>query len=307
MKKLIKKISIYFTLSLIVVMTLGCSKNNEKLVVGVMTDVDSIPFIVAKQQGYLPDYVELQIFTSPVNRDGALYSNNLDGTISDVLAVCLAKESEFNVLITSMTQGKYGLVASKGSNITSVDQINDSSIALSLNTIIEYVTDNILVEEGVGVEMVKKTAVPNMPSRLELLTNNQIDLIAVPEPYVTAAVKEGGILLKTSTDLNINPGVMLFTKEATENKSMEIKEFYNAYNKAVDFINENINDKEVFMNEVIKELGLPDAANDIELPKYTHHTMPSEQEVKKAVYWLLEKELIKTKFEYKDLIWEKND
>ena len=59
---------------------------------------------------------------------------------------------------------------------------------------------------------------------------------------------------------------MLFTQEALENKYQDLKAFYEAYDKAVDYINQT--DPSEFMPAVIEELGLPQSAMDVTLPIY---------------------------------------
>lgn len=279
----------------------SCKKNSPQgLTVGIMPDLDSIPIIVAKQQGFLPDYVTLEIFRSPVDRDSALLSGNLDGTISDVLAVALAQNGGFDAYATSETNGRYAVLVGKGSGITSAEQLEGKQIGLSLNTIIEYVADRVIIESGGEPGKTEKVAVPKIPARLELLESNQIDAIAVPEPYVTAAAASGAKILNTSGDLNINPAVMLFTGGAISNKQMELAAFYGAYDKAVEYIDKT--DPEEFMPQVIADLGLPESAIDVVLPAYEKKTPPDKSEVDKAVEWLFEKELIGTKFQYNDLV-----
>lgn len=297
-----KKIKVIILSALICVMAVlsACgSGSKQELVVGIMPDFDSIPFVVAKQQGYLPANIRLDLYKSPVDRDSALYSGNMDGTISDVLAVGIARQGNLNVYITSKTDGNYGLLSSE--KITAKD-MEGKEVGLSLNTIIEYVTDAIVMQSGGNPDLVKKTAVPKIPSRLELITNKQIDAIAVPEPYVTAAVAAGANLIQTSQELKINPGIMLFYGDAIDNKSAEIKSLYTAYNKAVDYIRKT--DKADFMPQVIEELGLPAEAMSANLPPYTYAEMPAREEVDRAVEWLIKKELIKQGYAYEDLIKE---
>ncbi len=271
---------------------------------GVMTDLDSIPIIVAKQQGYFGDNIKLEIYQSPVDRDSALYSGNLDGSISDVLAVCLAQEGEFPVYATSKTYGRYGVVSGKDSDITSAKMLEGKEIGLSLNTVIEYVTDSMVTADGGDPSLLKKISIPKIPSRLELLQNNQIDAVAMPEPYISAAGKAGETVVNTSDKLGINPGVMLFTKTATEKKSKEIKAFYEAYDKAVDYINSN--DPKEFMPAVIKETGLPDTTLEVELPKYEKTTLPDKEQVLNAMNWLIDKGLLKQEYTYDDLVKQIN-
>jgi NitT/TauT family transport system substrate-binding protein len=306
-KKINRKVNYKFNcllamcLLLIIGLT-GCSKVNENLTVSVMPDLSSIPIIVAKEQGYFKDNIKIEIYKSAPDRDSALYSGNLDGSVSDVLAACLAQDGDFPVYITSRTDGRYGIVADSSSGITSPKMLEGKEIGLSLNTVIEYVTDSMVTADGGDASLVKKTSVPKIPSRLELLQNNQIDSVAMPEPYVTAAGDSGETVVGISDELGINPGVILFTKDATENKTNEIKEFYEAYDKAVDFINST--DVSEFMPAVIKELGLPDSALEVELPKYEKTALPEEGQVMEAMNWLLDKGLIKNEYTYNDLVKE---
>jgi NitT/TauT family transport system substrate-binding protein len=68
-------------------------------------DYDSIPFVQAKQKGLSAEKVELVVFMSPMDRTPRSFAVKSDGTISDVLAVCQAKDGGFDVAITSGTNG----------------------------------------------------------------------------------------------------------------------------------------------------------------------------------------------------------
>lgn len=295
-----KKLTLCFVM-LIFLLT-ACSKEKNVVTVGIMPDLDSIPLVVAKQQGYFNENVNLEIYKSPVDRDSAFYSGNLDGSISDALAACLAREGDFPVYITSKTNGKYGIIAGKDSGLITPKMLEGKEIGLSLNTIIEYVTDRMVLEDGGDPALLNKTSVPKIPSRLELLQNNKIDAVAMPEPYITAAGSEGEIIVSVSEELGINPGVMLFTKEAVKNKSSELKEFYNAYDKAVDYINNT--DPAKFMPGVIEELGLPESALKVVLPEYEKTTLPDEEEIISAMNWLIDKGLLKNEYNYDELVKE---
>lgn len=278
----------------------ACSKENSALKLAVMPDLDSIPFIVAQQQGYFDENVIIEIYKSPVDRDSALYSGNIDGSISDALAVCLAQEGDFPVYITSKTNGRYGIVAGKDTGITSPKMLEGQEVGMSLNTIIEYVTDRMVLDDGGDPSLLKKTSVPKIPSRLELLQNGQITAVAMPEPFITAAGNEGEIIVRTTEESGINPGVFIFTKDAIEGKSREIKGVYEAYNKAVEYINNT--DPSEFMPGVIEILGLPEATNNIILPEYEKAVLPNEEEVMNAMNWLIQKGMLKNEYTYDELV-----
>jgi NitT/TauT family transport system substrate-binding protein len=272
------------------------------LTVGIMPDIDSIPFIVAQERGYFSENITLEVFKSPMDRDSALSSGSIDGTISDVLAVCLAREGDFEVYITSMTNGRYGVIARPESAIDSPRQLEGKDVAMSLNTVIEYVTDRMVTAQGGDPALVKKASVPQIPSRLELLSNKQIDAAAMPEPFLEAALSSGHVLVASSSELEINPGIMLFTAAAIADKTAELKAFYTAYNQAVAYI--NMTDPAEFMPDVITALGLPESADKVKLPVYDSCRLPDKEQVEAAQEWLKERELIKNDYSYEELVQE---
>lgn len=299
-----------FTFILIITLTLtfctSCSSMGTKnaelqpLTLGLMSDLNSIPFIIAKQQGYLGDNVTIEIFKSSVDRDSALFSGNLDGTVSDLLAVALAQNGDFEAYATSTTNGRYGIAATAASGIKTAKDLEGKEIGLSLNTIIEYFADRAVTLDGGSPEKVEKVAVPKMPTRLELLENNQIDAIGAPDPFVTAAASGGATVVCTSDELNINPSCMFFTGSAVKEKNKELAALYVAYDKAAEYINNG--DPAEFMPRVIEELGLPESAIDVVLPVYEKNTPVEKEEVEQAVEWLTAHGLIEKNFEYDDLV-----
>ena len=278
----------------------SCGKKSNELKVGIMPDFDSIPFAVAKIEGYLPENIHLELFMSPMDRDAAFFAGELDGTISDTLAACLMREGGYEAYITSKTDGCYGVLTAK--EIQSARELEDLEVGMSLNTVIEYVTYRIIDEAGGAADNSPKVSIPKIPSRLEMLFAGQIDAIAVPEPYVSAAQSRGAHVVATSVELGINPGVMLFFKESAEGKADALKELYEAYDKAVLYI--QTHDPRDFMPAVIEELGLPAEALETELPRYTEAVLPEKSEIEAAGEWLLNKEMIKNVYSYDELIYE---
>lgn len=92
-------------------------KELQGIAIGLMPDIDSVPIIIAEEKGYFAEEglkVDIQKFKSAMDRDAALQSGNLDGAISDMLAVAFAKAGGFDVKVTSYTDGTYKLIAGKG-------------------------------------------------------------------------------------------------------------------------------------------------------------------------------------------------
>lgn len=291
---------LFFALLLIFISGCKPKEDNPPLRVGLMSDVNSIPYIVAKQQGYLDGVAELTVFRSAMDRDSALHSGSLDGCSSDALAVCLARNGGFPMYITGVTDGNYGLLAGASSGITDASGLRGREIAMSLNTIIEYVSDCILSDLGVDPGAVLKTAVPQTPIRLELLEAGQIDAIAVPEPYVFTAAQGGAAVIGTALELGIRPAVMCFTADAIETRPDDLKKLAAAYDRALEYMARTPD----FLPAVIEELGLPESTLEMTLPDYRPSGLPEPVQVERAAQWLFDKGLVDELYTYGELVWK---
>ena len=103
-----------------------------------MPDVESVPFIIAEKNGYFTKEgvkVKIEHFTSARDRDSALQSGQLDGVMTDVLAVVFANEGGINLKIISKNDGNIELMAGKDSGITDLAGLKGRTVGLSTNTI----------------------------------------------------------------------------------------------------------------------------------------------------------------------------
>jgi NitT/TauT family transport system substrate-binding protein len=306
-----KKILVFILILMVSVSIVGCSKKKEEtgsesiniLTIGVMPDVDSLPFIIAQHNGYFKEegiQVKIEHFKSAADRDTALQTKRIDGAISDMLAVVFFNDSDFDVKITSKTDGSFKLISGKDSGISEIEQSAGKSIGISKNTIIEYLTDRIMQASNIDVSSPEKVAIPKIPTRLEMLNNGRLDMATLPEPLASAAIASGGKLVSSSDKLGINPSVMLFTKDAIDSKPEEIKSLYKAYNKSIKFLKEE--KKESYIDFVIEEAGFPETVKKtLNLPDYSTASMPSEKELEEVLIWLKAKELTTSDYKLQDV------
>jgi NitT/TauT family transport system substrate-binding protein len=276
----------------------------QSITIGLMTDVDSIPFIIAQEKGFFKEEgitVNLKSFKSAVDRDSALQSGNLDGAISDMLAEAFAKEGGFDTVITSLTSGSYKLVINKNETAASIKELKGKDAAISKNTIIEYVTDRMLQSSGLTPDDINKIVIPQIPTRLEMLQNGKIAAATLPEPMASLAVHNGAKLLNSSDQLGINPGVLVFTGKAAKDKEKEIAAMYRAYNKAIEYLAKE--PMENYIDLLIEKGGFPAGVKGaLVLPKYQKPAAPQEKDIADCLAWLQERQLIKKAYSYKDLV-----
>lgn len=306
-----KKILLLSMLILTLALAAGCGNSNDKtqkdlqpITIGLMPDTDSLPFIIAKEKGYFAEEgieVNIQQYKSAMDRDSALQSGNLDGAVSDMLAVAFAKAGGFDVKVTSFTDGSYKLIASKDAGINNVKALAGKDVAVSRNTIIEYVTDQILAKEGMDSESINKVIIPQIPTRLEMLQNGKLAAATLPEPMASIAVSNGCTYVTGSDELGINPGVIMFTAKTVDNKTAEIAAMYRAYNKAVDYLNNTSRDE--YIDLVVEKGGFPPAAKEaLKLPEYHKAALPKESDVTDCIKWLNNKGLVKEHFSYQNIV-----
>lgn len=275
-----------------------------KLTVGVMGSIDAVPLVIAEQNGYFEEEgvdLDLQIFKAANDRDAALQAGELDGVLCDETAISIYQNSDIDMKITGTTNGSWTLVAGKDSGITSLSDLKGKKVGISKNTMIEYLADDIALSNGLEVSDIEKVAIPAMPARLEALKNNQIDAAILPAPFNDTAVADGGVEITKIYNKDIMISVTAFLQEVIDKDANAIKGFYNAYNKAIEFINSN--DISEYEDIIISTVGYSeDMRGNIVLPEFKTNYLPAEENVQNVLDWSKEKGLLTKDITAKDVI-----
>ena len=275
-----------------------------KLTVGVMGSIDAVPLVIAKENGYFEEEgvdLDLQIFKAANDRDAALQAGELDGVLCDETAISIYQNSGIDMKITGTTNGSWTLVAGKDSGITSLSDLKGKKVGISKNTMIEYLADDIALSNGLEVSDIEKVAIPAMPARLEALKNNQIDAAILPAPFNDTAVADGGVEITKIYNKDIMISVTAFLQEVIDKDANAIKGFYNAYNKAIEFINSN--DISEYEDIIISTVGYSeDMRGNIVLPEFKTNYLPAEENVQNVLDWSKEKGLLTKDITAKDVM-----
>ncbi len=308
----VKKIIIGLLIVVCSLSFVGCSQDNkspavEKTInIGVMPDVESIPFIIAQRNGYFENEgvkVSIEHFSSAKDRDSALQSGKLDGVITDMLAVLFANEGGINLKMVARTDGNIELMAGKNSGIKSTADLIGKDIGMSTNTIMEYTTDKMLEAAGLSPEEVDKVAIPPLPTRLEMLQGGKVTAAILPEPLAGLAVINGAIVLNSTDGMSNKAGAIAFTAKSLEESPEEIKAILRAYNQASVYLQNE--PAEAYLDYIIEEQGFPAEIRDsLQLPEYGQANLPDKEIFLDVVQWMQEKDLIEGSYEYKDLVDE---
>ena len=304
----LKQIIILLSLTLIIA---SCNQNNNKrdinsnqLIIGVMSSMDYLPLAVAEQRGYFAENdlnVTIQKFYSPNDRDAALQSNNLDGSILDYTGGAIQASGGIPLQFISQCDGTFEMIVSKDSEINSIDDFRGKKIAISRNTVIDFCTDLILSLAGMTTSDVEMTEINKIPLRLEMLDNNKIDATMLPDPFATIAKHEGNRFIIDMNSLSTKVTGIAFHQKAIDEKAEALKKLYVAYNKAIkDLQSEPISN---FEELLIKEIGIPaDLISNISLPSYTEAQKPQMSDLIAVEFWLKEKDLVSYDFNIESIV-----
>lgn len=312
-----KRLSKVFVLLALLVSTIGllvtgCGAQPAPVRLGMLPIIDNLPFWVAQEKGYFKDEgveVELVAFPSAVERDSAVAGGKIDGALGDLLAVALLNQGGTAVRAVAVGQGvkpeegRFAILAAPNSGLTSVAQLKNVEIAISPNSIIEYVTDRLLQKEGFKPEEIKKTSIPKIPLRLEALLNGTVKAATLPDPFAAMAESKGARLLLDDTRENLSQTVIFFRQDTLDKNLAGAQKVMKAYARAVSDLQKNpagYNDLLVAKAGVPKELLT--AGNHGMKIVFSAPVLPGRGAVEDVVNWMLERKLLSQKPTFEQLV-----
>ena len=155
----------------------------------------------------------------------------------------------------------------------------------------DYLADYIVTSKGMSAKDIEKVGIPAMPARLEALRNKQIDAAILPAPFNDTAVKDGGTEIVKLYNKDIMISATAFLQDVISKNPDAIKGFYKAYDKAIDYIN----------NNDIKGYS-EDMRGNISLPDIKRNYLPKEENVQRVFDWSKENGIITKDLNAKDII-----
>ena len=283
--------------------------------VGMMPITDNSPFWVAEQQGYFKDegiQVELVSFPSAIERDSAFAAGQIDAGIGDLLAVAAMNNSGTKVKAVSVGQGavpgenRFAILSAPNSGITKPGQLANVPIALSLNTINEYITDNLLTAEGLKTGEIKTTNMVKLPIRFEALINGSVKAATLPDPFATLAEIKGAHLILDNSKNTVAQTVVIVRKETLDTNLEGVKKLMRAYDRAVKDLSADPQKYEQLVAEKAKIPSEVMSSKEHLLQlHFSEPQAPDKAGVEKTISWMKDHGLLQKDFQYSDLVDER--
>ncbi|WP_352420390.1 ABC transporter substrate-binding protein [Proteiniborus sp.] len=270
------------------------TEENLNLKVGVMPAVDSAPIFVAEKNGYFKELgldVEVQIYMNAMNRQSALQSGELDGAMTDVIALVNNVQNGFDIKVTTSTDGSFPIIVSRD-----FEEKKDIKVGIMEVSVVNYLSDEFLGEKY----NLEKIFINEIPARLEMINQGQIDMAVLPEPVASKGELMGLEKRIYESKDEFSPEIMVFTGDSIKNKEKAIQLFHEAYNKAVKAIQ---TDENIARDVLVEKLELnPEVKDKIVLPKYNMARIPSKEYIEKIMNWNEKVLNKKTDLKYEDLV-----
>lgn len=269
---------------MIALMITGCGKEeavNEGpvgLKIGVMPAVDAAPIFIAQTQGYFEEEgleVEIQVFTNAQDRQSALQTNAIDGAMSDMIALITNVQGGFEIKGTTLTDGLFPVLVRPG-----FESDGSATVAMMEVSVSNYLADHWLSDT---YEM-EKVFINEIPARLEMIKNGNVDMGIFPEPMATMGMISG--LEKVSYETEVCPDIFVFTQKAIDEKTGALEAYHRAIDKAVKDIQE---DDGIARDILIEKLNLnPEIRDLMDLPEYKMTNLPDRAYVEELIVWTSE-------------------
>ena len=262
---------------------------------------DALPFYVAEGKGYFKaDGVTIEAVSvgSAVERDQLLQAGEIDAVIAEMISAAAFNREKPTVKIVSSARAAtsqfplFRILASPNSALSTPGTLAGVPIAISTNTIIEYVTDRLLTKEGLSQDQIYKQSVPVIPERVQLLLNNRIAAAVIPDPLAKSAMVMGAKeILSDSAHPEYSVSVITVTQKALDGKKQALQVFINGWDSAAKDINANPED---FRSLALEKIRVPKNIEEtVQIPTFPRSQVPSEDQWKDMMAWMKDKQLIK--------------
>lgn len=278
----------------------GASADSTTLKIGVMPSVDYLPIAVAQREGFFKRPVELIRFASPMERDAALQTAEVDASVTDYMGAMLLHAKGLPVRLASACQGSFRLVFGRKETLTDIPSLAGKQVGLSSNTLIDYATERALVDASGKPLAYERVEVQKIPLRLEMLRSGDLDAAILPEPFASIGQALGLHTIAVPDGLTDGITGLLFQKEALK-RTEDLRAFVAGYNAAVALMQREPRAR--WIGALSDLLGITaQQAEQVQLPSYQPIAAPSEGALQPILSWMKERKLVPADYSAEGLI-----
>ncbi len=271
---------------------------------------DVLPYYAAEAGGYfkaLGIRVAVVPVASGLERDQLMQSGEIDGMLNELVTTANFNRRRIQVKTVMTARRAYAhyplfrLLAAPASGLRTPADLAGVPVGVSMNTIIEYVTDRLLVAEGLNPEKIVKKSVPVIPERYQLLIQGQIKAATLPDPLAASALAAGARqIVADSSHPGYSVSVLSFSVDALNHRSQAVRRFLKAWDRAAGQISQS---PESFHDLLLEKIRVPPNIRDtFKIPPYPRRQIPSAGQWTDVINWMTAKGLLATLPGYDDCV-----
>jgi NitT/TauT family transport system substrate-binding protein len=301
-----KLLLLALALLLLTVSAVSAQEPEPDLKIALLPVLNTLPFYVAQAEGFYEDEgvsVEIVPFDSARDQQIAVTAGEVDGLNTDmVVAALLNLGGPVRVVRADPPAVPFfAIVAGKDSGIETLDDLKGVEIAISANSVIEYLTTELLRGAGFTDDEIVYIEVPQIPVRVELLGQGQIKAATLPEPLTTLATQlQGGTLLADDSAAAFVPTVIVFRQQTLDDKPEAVMAFLRAYERAVAALN---TDPDAYREVLNANIRVPEPLQaTYPVPTFFAARVPDADQVALVSDWMVERGLLEDAIVYDDFV-----
>lgn len=268
--------------------------------VGTLATQDVLPLWVASDKGYatdagLPSF-DVVSFQSAQEQQAAFAAGAVDALMTDIIVAAKLRASGTKVVIPTVmlgattAQGRFAVVAAPKTSPASMTDLKGVAVGTASGTITEYVLDKLMAEAGVAPKDIVYEEVPKMPIRFQLLMSGQLKAASLPEPFVSLALQQGGVIVPGGDDAtateNLSQSVLCVSGKyaSTPEGAAALAGVLKAWDQAVADINA---DPSAFRSTLVSKANLPQPlATSYQVSEYPKAAPPTAGEIQRVLDWM---------------------
>ena len=280
------------------------------LKIAVLPIIDTLPMYVAQQAGLFTKHgvnVELIPVASAPERDQLVAAQQADGMINETISDMLFNKESVQVQAVRYAlrpvkgYGHFFILASAQSGITTPDGLKNVEIGVSQGTVIEYVTERLLQNQGLSADEIVTIPVPKIPDRMALLASGELDAGTLPDPLGALAVQSGAVIvMDDSAHPEYGFSVYSFRKDVIDAHPEAVMNFLLAIDEAIALINAD----PTRYTDILSEAKIVPAPllEAYKVPPFPAAGVPTEAEWNDALSWAKEKGMLDADVSYADSV-----
>lgn len=211
--------------------------------IGILPVMNIYPFY-ANPLGYFEEAgVSVQmvpVFSAQELREG-IAAGDLDGFQADLITTLVLLEAGYDVRLVRhvglLSPPLFGILAYESSGIMSAEDLAGARIGISEKTVVQYVTDFMLMNAGVNPADVEYVNIPKIKDRNDMLAAGDVDAATLPQPYYALSSQAGANVLIDDAVLDYVPEAINFRAEILAEKGEQVRAMLGAYERALEDIN----------------------------------------------------------------------